>query len=67
MDVQYVTNEKGERTAVLVPIKQWEIIQSKVGVESTVFEDMQEAIEEMKLIKKGELKGIPAKELLNEL
>jgi len=67
MDVQYVTNEKGERTAVLIPIKQWETIQNIVATETTVFEDMQEAIEEMKLIKSGKLKGVSAKDLLNEL
>ncbi len=32
-----------------------------------VLEDLSEAVEEVKLIKKGKLKGTPAKELLNEL
>lgn len=34
---------------------------------SEVLEGMKVAIEEMKLIKEGKLKGIPAKELLDEL
>jgi hypothetical protein len=32
-----------------------------------VLEGIKEAVEEVKLIKQGVLKGIPAKELLNEL
>ncbi|HEY5325986.1 MAG TPA: hypothetical protein VIJ27_03220 [Mucilaginibacter sp.] len=32
-----------------------------------VLEGIKEAVEEVKLIKQGKLKGIPAKELLNEL
>lgn len=32
-----------------------------------VLENLKEAVEEMKLIKEGNLKGIPAKDLLDEL
>lgn len=32
-----------------------------------ILEDLKEAVEEVNLIKKGKLKGIAAKELLNEL
>jgi len=32
-----------------------------------VLEGIKEAVEEMKLIKEGKLKGIPAKDLLNDL
>jgi len=32
-----------------------------------VLEDVKEAVTEMNLIKEGKLKGIPAKDLLNEL
>jgi hypothetical protein len=32
-----------------------------------VIEDIKEAVEEMKLIRQGKLKGIPAKQLLDEL
>lgn len=69
MNVQYLTNEKGERTAVLVPIEYWKELQAKTNTDesTTVFEDMKEAIEEMNLIQAGKLKGISAKELLDEL
>lgn len=32
-----------------------------------VMENIREAVEELKLVRQGKLKGIPAKELLNEL
>lgn len=32
MNVQYVTNEKGKRIAVLLPIDQWQIILEELGV-----------------------------------
>ncbi len=34
---------------------------------ANVLEGLKEAVDEVNLIKKGKLKGIPAKELLNEL
>ncbi len=37
------------------------------GYKANVLEGLKEAVEEVNLIKKGKLKGIPAKELLNEL
>jgi hypothetical protein len=46
---------KTEKTKPLTPYK------------ADVLKGIREAIEEVKLIKQGRLKGIPAKELLNEL
>jgi len=37
------------------------------GHKADVLEGIKEAVEEVKLIKQGKLKGIPAKDLLNEL
>jgi len=37
------------------------------GYKADVLEGLKEAVEEVKLIKQGKLKGIPARELLNEL
>lgn len=34
---------------------------------ANILEGIKEAVDEVKLIKKGKLKGIPAKQLLNEL
>jgi len=52
-----------------------EVLKNFKGVRATpltnykagVLEGLKEAVEEVKLIKKGQLKGIPAKDLLNEL
>ncbi len=33
MDVQVVTNEKGKKTAVLIPIADWEEIQKRLNTE----------------------------------
>lgn len=37
------------------------------GYKADVFEGLKEAVEEVKLIKQGKLKGIAAKDLLDEL
>jgi len=34
---------------------------------ATLIEDIKEAVEELKLVRQGKLKGIPAKQLLDEL
>ena len=34
---------------------------------AALMSDIREAVEELKLVRKGELRGIPAKELLDEL
>ena len=42
-------------------------IEDKEQVKEQILKDISEAVEEVKLIKKGKLKGISAKDLLNEL
>lgn len=42
-------------------------IKSISDEKSLLIEEMKEAIEELKLIRQGKLKGIPAKQLLDEL
>lgn len=37
MNVQFLTNEKGKRTAALVPIKDWEALQAKLKRDSPDF------------------------------
>ncbi|QBN18854.1 hypothetical protein [Flavobacterium nackdongense] len=37
------------------------------GEKALLMEELKEAVEELNLIKSGKLKGIPAKDLLNEL
>ena len=42
-------------------------IKSLSDEKSLLIEEMKEAVEELKLIRQGKLKGIPAKQLLDEL
>jgi len=54
---------------ILEVLKNFKDIKAKplTSYKANVLEGLKEAIEEVKLIKQGKLKGIPAKELLNEL
>jgi len=54
---------------ILEVLKNFKDIKTKplTNYKANVLEGMQQAIEEVKLIKQGKLKGIPAKDLLNEL
>lgn len=53
--MELLKNFKFVKTKPLTPYK------------AEVLEGIKEAVEEMKQIKKGKLKGIPARDLLNEL
>ena len=47
MHVQYVSNEKGQKTAVQIPLKQWESIKKEIK-KLEVFEDLKNALNEIK-------------------
>lgn len=44
MDLQYISNERGEKTAVIIPIQEWNNLTAK-------HEDLKELSEEVKSIK----------------
>ncbi|MCH6234125.1 hypothetical protein [Cognataquiflexum rubidum] len=77
MNLQYISDNRGKTTGVFIPIQEWELLKSKFkGLEEEVLGDqskdeillgLQQAVEEMNLIKKGKLKARNAKDLLNEL
>jgi len=77
MNLQYISDYRGKTTGVFIPIQEWEGLKSKFkGLEdeelreqskAEVLQGLQQAVEEMNLIKQGKLKARPAKELLNEL
>lgn len=73
MGVQFLTNAKGKKTSVVIPLKEWDNSNKKK-------EDLQQKLEEAemklrfkqiltdtKLFEKGELKTYPIAELFNEL
>jgi hypothetical protein len=64
--VNYVTDEKGNATAVLVPIKKWDEVQQELE-KLKIFEDLKIAFKEMDLHRKGKLKTPTTAQLLNQL
>lgn len=47
MDVQVVTNEKGKKTAVLIPIADWEEIQKRLNTEQ-LFDEFSSSMKSIK-------------------
>lgn len=73
MELQYITDKKGHKSAVQLPINDWQKIQKelkeleKLRDKKAFFSDLKEAVEEVKLAKQSKLKLQSAKEFLNEL
>jgi PHD/YefM family antitoxin component YafN of YafNO toxin-antitoxin module len=73
MNLQYITDTKGHKSAVLLPLKDWEQIQKNLGElkrlrnKKLFMTELAEAVEEMKLIKKGKKQARNAEDFLNEL
>jgi PHD/YefM family antitoxin component YafN of YafNO toxin-antitoxin module len=73
MKLQYITDSKGHKSAVQLPLKDWEQIQKDLGElerlrnKKLFMAELAEAVEEMKLIKEGKLKARNAEDFLNEL
>ena len=55
MHVQYVTNEKGKKTAVQIPLKQWQELQKGIK-KLELFNELKQAFKEMEQHKKSKLK-----------
>ena len=73
MNLQYITDTKGHKSAVLLPLKDWEQIQKDLGElkrlrnKKLFMTELAEAVEEMKLIKKGKKQARNVEDFLNEL
>lgn len=73
MELQYITDHKGHKSAVQLPMNDWLKIQKelkeleKLRDKITFFSDLKESIEEVKLAKEGKIKLQSGKEFLNEL
>jgi hypothetical protein len=73
MNLQYITDTKGHKNAVQLPMKDWEQIQKdlkeleELRDKKAFMADLKEAIEEVKLAKEGKIKLQSAKDFLNEL
>ena len=73
MNLQYITDTKGRKSAVQLPMKDWEQIQKDLNElerlrnKKLFMTELAEAVEEMKLIKEGKKQALNADDFLNEL
>ena len=73
MNLQYITDRKGHKNAVQLPMKDWERIQrdldelERLRNKKLFMTELAEAVEEMKQIKEGKIQARDAEDFLNEL
>jgi hypothetical protein len=73
MNLQYLTDSKGSKSAVQLSIQDWERIQkdlnelARLRNKKQFMAELAEAVEEMKLIKEGKITARSAEDFLNEL
>ena len=73
MHLQYIIDKKGHKSAVQLPMKDWEQIQKDLGElerlrnKKLFMTELAEAVDEMKLIKEGKMQAREAEDFLNEL
>ena len=66
MRVQYVTNEKGKKTAVQITLKEWQELQKGIK-KLELFDELKRAFAEMEQHSQGKLKTPTTKQLLSQL
>lgn len=73
MNIQYITDTRGQKSAVQLPLKDWEQIQKdldelkRLRNKKLFLTELAEAVEEMKQIGDGKKRARNAEEFLNEL
>lgn len=73
MNLQYITDKKGHKNAVQLPIEDWEKIQKdleeldRLRNKKQFMAELAEAVEEMKLVMDGKLQVRNAEDFLDEL
>lgn len=77
MALQVIEDAKGKPTGVFIPISEWEelkkqhkdleALEYEEPSKSQLLQELKEAVRELSLIQKGELKSRPATALQNEL
>jgi PHD/YefM family antitoxin component YafN of YafNO toxin-antitoxin module len=71
MNLQYITDTKGRKNAVQLPLKEWEQIQKdleeldRLRNKKLFMADLAEAVEEMKLIMEGKIQARNAEDFIN--
>lgn len=69
LTIQYLTDTNGNKTAVVISMKNWEEFQKeheKLENKIKVLNGIADALDEVEEIKKGKKKGKPLREFLNE-
>jgi hypothetical protein len=69
VDVSYVSDVKGNQTAVIIGIDEWQKIidkQKKMKAKLDLLTGLQEAVQEINLMKESQTKRTTFKEFLNE-
>lgn len=73
LNLQYITDGKGHKNAVQLPMEQWEKIEKdlqeleRLRNKKLFLSELAEAVAEMKLIKEGKLQARDAQKLIDEL
>jgi hypothetical protein len=73
MNLQFITDTKGQVNAIQLPMKEWKQIQKdleeleRLRNKKVFMTELAEAVEEMKLIKAGKIEARNAEDFLNEL
>jgi hypothetical protein len=77
MKLQYISDNKGKKTGVFIPIDDWKLIQQHLSgvveldyqepTKTKILEGLKNALNEVKLHQEGKIKLKPARELLHEL
>jgi len=73
MNLQYITDTRGHKSAVQLPMEEWNQIQKdldeleRLRNKKLFLAELAEAVEEMKLVKEGKTHARNAEDLLNEL
>jgi PHD/YefM family antitoxin component YafN of YafNO toxin-antitoxin module len=73
MNLQFIIDKKGHKSAVQLPMKDWEQIQKdldeleRLRNKKLFMTELAEAVEEMKQIREGKKQARNAEEFLNEL
>lgn len=69
IQLQYVTDQKGNKTGVLIPIEEWDTIQRDLNQFFDFLEfksSLQSAFQEVKLMRENKLPKITLKEFLDD-
>lgn len=81
MNVQYISDHKGRRTGVFIPIKEWDKLKEQLHLpqdesdaddelpptKEQLLADLKEALEEVKLYKQGKIQLQTLDDFLNEV